>query len=165
MEVKIAKSPIPIIWIDTSLIINLTRLEKGEITSNNSEKGRINKLHELLYQKVSEKRLLCPIGEQKEEIILGRNLIDESRETQTSLSLGLRFKHRSSIKSTQIILFMKAYIDKEDEIFLDYKEAFNEDPVKKLDKLGRFIITVDFGVTEKDIVETETIKKNINSGA
>jgi hypothetical protein len=50
-------------WIDTSLIINLVKLEKGEITSNNSEKERINKLYELLHQKVYEKKLPCPIGE------------------------------------------------------------------------------------------------------
>jgi len=163
VKINIIKSKIPIMWIDTSLIINLVKLEKGEISSNNSEKERLNKLHELLNQKVSEKKLLCPRGDQEEEIILGRRLIDESRGTQTSLSLGLRFKHRSSIQSTQIIRLMKAYINKENEIFLDYKEAFNEDPVKKLDKLGKFIISVDFEIEEEDIVKRETIKKNINS--
>ena len=94
--------------------------------------------------------------------MLGRSLIDESRETQTSLSLGLRFKDRKDIKSTQIIRFMKAFIDKEEEISLDYKEAFNEDPVKKLEKLGRFIITIDFEITEEDITKVEINKKNIN---
>ena len=89
-------------------------------------------------------------------------MIDESQETQTSLSLGLRFKDRKDIKSTQIIRFMKAFIDKEEEISLDYKEAFNEDPVKKLEKLGRFIITIDFEITEEDITRVETNKKNIN---
>jgi hypothetical protein len=47
-------------WIDTSLIINLVKLEKGEIASNNSEKERINKLYELLHQKVYEKNFLVP---------------------------------------------------------------------------------------------------------
>jgi len=163
VRINIIKSKIPIMWIDTSLIINLVKLEEGEISSNNSEKERLNKLHELLNQKVSEKKLLCPRGDQEEEIILGRRLIDESRGTQVSLSLGIRFKHRNSIQSTQIDQFMRAYISEEKEIVLDYKDAFNKDPIKQLDELGKFIITVDFGVTEEDIIEAETIKKNINS--
>ena len=161
-KINIIKSKIPIMWIDTSLIINLIKLEKGEISNNNSEKERLSKLHELLNQKVSEKKLLCPIGEQKEEIILGRSLIDESRETQISLSFGLKFKHRNNIKRMQIIRFMKSYIDREEEISLDYKETFNEDPIKKLMSFDKFIITFDFEITEQDIVETETLKKNIN---
>ena len=150
-------------WIDTSMIIYLTKLKKGEIPNSNSGKESLNKLHELLNQKVSEKKLLCPRGDQEEEIVLGRRLISESRGTQVSLSLGIRFKHRNSIQSTQMDQFMRAYISEEKEIVLDYKDAFNKDPIKQLDELGKFIITVDFGVTEEDITKAETIKKNINS--
>jgi len=162
LKVVIIKSKIPIMWIDTSLIINFVRLKKGKLSSNNSVNGRIKQLHDLLYKKVNEKKLLCPIGEQKEELNR-KNSIDESREIQIPLSLGLKFIHRSNIKKMQTIRFMKAYIDKEEEISLDFKEALYEDPIKKLINLGRFIITVDSEVTEQDIIETETLKKNINS--
>jgi len=162
-KINIIKSKIPILWIDTSLLINLVKLEKGEISNNNSEKERLNKLKELLNQKVSERKLLCPRGDQEEEIILGQRLVDESRGTQVSLSLGIRFKHRNSIQSAQMDQFMRAYISEEKEIVLDYKDAFNKDPIKQLDELRKFIISVDFEIEEEHIVKRETIKKNINS--
>jgi len=162
LKVSIMKSKIPIMWIDTSLIINFVRLEKEELSDNNFMNGRIKQLHALLYKKGCEKKLICPIGEQMEEIIIGKDPIDETRKTQISLSSGLKFKNRNNIKKMQTIRFMKAYIDKEEEISLDYKEIFNEDPIKKIMNSDKFIITPDFEITEQDIIQTETLKKNIN---
>lgn len=143
IKIIIEKSSIPLIWIDTSIIIKMAKLKLKEKISE-EEKGRIRYLYDIIGNEVNKKKLLCPGADQQEEIEIGGRLENECREIQTQLSLGIKMQHRQGIEDFLIAKFMKAYIDKVREINLCYKNLFHGDPIKELEEaLSRpFIISV-----------------------
>ena len=63
MEITIEKSPIPVIWIDTSVIINFKKLRYGERMSQ-VDKQRAERLYHKLYELTRKRKLICPEGDQ-----------------------------------------------------------------------------------------------------
>ena len=137
MKINIIKSKIPIIWLDTSNIIKFTKFKNG-IKLSPIERKRSKTLYNIIYKEVRQKKLICPIGDQFEEIEIGNKLVKECRELQSNLALGIRFVHRSRIKEIQMQQAMKAYINKDKEITVSYKDAFYRDPVKALLEIKNF---------------------------
>lgn len=150
LEIRIEKAPIPIIWLDTSVIIRMTKYKHGE-TLTELERDRYGSLYEVLYKKVREDKIICPKADQQEEIELGFRLEKECHDLQVSLSLGISFKHRAGIDDNQRQIFMKAYIDGDKEVSLNYRDAFYKDPIKELKSHKQFIISV-FSQTKNDEV-------------
>ena len=152
--VNIEKFPIPLIWIDTSILIKIAKVKSGEKLGE-QEKQRVEYLYEVIIDKTKEKKLICPKADQQYEIEIGERLEEECRDIQSKLSLGIRFKHRKAVDDFLIGKFMKAYIDKDKEIDLTCKELFyGGDPIKELDEaLGRqFSLNVHLQLS-KEILE------------
>lgn len=159
MEVSIEKSRIPIIWLDTSAIIRLTKYRVNEYLPE-LEYRRYSELYQLIYKKVREKKLLCPKADQLEEIELGYRLVEECEKTNTLLSLGIRFVHRGQIESTQRQQFMKAYIEENTEIQLNFRDMFFKDPIEEINNRSQFIISA-WGPTPVEQVNKNKTNKII----
>ncbi|MGG4106952.1 hypothetical protein AAXB25_23935 [Paenibacillus lautus] len=148
------KSKIPIIWVDTFAVIEIYKTNKEE-----KDNPRIKKLFELIKEKVYQRKLICPLGEQEEEIeekVGGviRQFID--------LSLGIRFLSNDEIKERQLVKAIKSYRRTKD-IELTYLDAFYEDPVTYLqNKKQDFIFAIVLEPTELEINNRKATKqKNI----
>ena len=89
IKINIEKSPIPLVWLDTSIIIKIAKLKSGE-RIDNLEKNRMQYLYNVIKTKTKKKKLLCPSADQNEEIEIGGRLEKECIEIQTELSLGIK---------------------------------------------------------------------------
>lgn len=149
IKINIEKSPIPLVWLDTSIIIKMAKLKSGE-RIDNLEKDRMQYLYNVIKTKTKKKKLLCPSADQSEEIEIGGRLEKECIEIQTELSLGIKIQHRQGIEDFLIAEFMKNYIDKIKEISLSYESLFYENPIRELEKaLNKpFIINVHSSIPE-----------------
>ena len=156
IKVIIKKCPIPIIWLDTSVIINMTK-GRNKQTANQNNYRREMELFDVIYKKVREGKLICPQGDQSEE-----NTRDPMgfQETQSLLSLGIHFQHRNDIKDTQIETAMKTYISVSSIQEINYKNAFESDPVLDLNKSHRFIVDV-YGKKSDRLRDDEKMRKQL----
>jgi len=161
LKINIVKSKIPIIWLDTSNIIKLTRLKNG-IQLSSLEQKRCEKLYDIIYRKLHQRKLLCPTGDQFEEIEIGNGLVEECRELQSDLALGIRFMPRSHIKEIQMRQGMKAYINGDKEIAVSYKDVLYRDPVTALKEIKDLYISVDFSHTKEEVNNNIKEKKQTN---
>jgi len=142
--VQMEKCPIPIIWLDTSVFIKLASLKLGQL-KNDTEKSRLQVLHDRIYTLAREGKLLCPEASQPREIWTRRSdFLDEVSE----LSLGVTTYAHEIIEDAQVQHLMSAYIASKREITFPYAAAFLEHPVDALRKSlqSRFIVTVDMGL-------------------
>jgi len=162
IKVNIEKSPIPLLWIDTSILIKMAKSSLGEKISE-QEKQRVQYIYDAIIEKTKDKKLICPEADQQEEIELGERLEKECREIQAKLSLGIEFIYRQGIEDLLIGKFMKAYINKDKEVNLTYKELFHGDPIEKLDEaLGQqFIIDVHIPLPKEMLEKRKKIKREI----
>lgn len=131
MRVVIEKYTIPIIWLDTFVIIRMTKLECGE-TLSNEDWERYNWFYQKLHEKISQEKIICPQADQNEEIEYGQRLEKECHRTQVRLSLGVRFKHRLEIETSQRVKMMDAYVKGKDEVTYSVEDAFCEDPLETM---------------------------------
>jgi len=129
IQITIHKSPIPIVWLDTSIISYMTKWKHNLGKMDKTNLTRISSLYNQIYEMTRAEKILCPLAEQESEIWVQR---DKWLETIHSLALGIRTAARQTIHDSQFYRFMDAYVKKEDEIVIDYKDAFLDDPVKEL---------------------------------
>jgi hypothetical protein len=162
VKVNIEKSPIPLVWIDTSILIKMAKLKSGERISE-EEKQQIKYLYDSIIDKTKKKKMICPMADQYEEIEIGERLEKECRDVQLELSLGIKFIHRRGIEDFLISRFMKAYIDRDKEVNLTYKELFHRDPIKELDRAlsQPFIIDVHIPLSKEILKKRKKAKKEI----
>jgi hypothetical protein len=160
MEVRLRKSNIPILWLDTFAIINLTKVFIGESISAH-ERDRFSRLLQLLQEKVQQKKLICVQSSQLDEIKLGRRLVNESNELLARLSVGNRAKPPYGIERQQLYIFIHAYFNCLELVEIGYKEAFFEDPIKDLLLDRDFIIYFEESIDESAIKEFDEHKKSL----
>lgn len=139
MNVKVSKCSIPVIWLDTSIIIKMALWKLGR-PLNEVDQKRIPELYNFIYELVRKGELICPHGDRDDEIWIGE---DVCREVATSLSLGIKFRHRGGIQNLQTQRFMETFIAKINDIELPYADAFYGDPVEEIRRKDPFIITVN----------------------
>lgn len=129
IEIKIIKSELPIIWIDTSIINLMTQWKFKLCQFERIQEERILCLYNSIYDNVRKGRLICPLAEQAEEVWIER---DKWFDTIHGLSLGIETEALFTIQINQICRFMIGYIKKEQCITLNYNDAFDDDPVKEV---------------------------------
>jgi len=136
------KPSLPTLWLDTSVLIKLAKIEKGEALQQ-IEIDRCKRLHDLVYRLVRERKLLCPESDQEEEYAAFR-LDDEVHSMFAQLSLGISMTHRQGIQDDHIFKGMEAFIKQSDTILLPTRSYFHGDPVRRLYQAcrERFIVTV-----------------------
>lgn len=157
IDVKIIKSEIPIIWIDTSIINLMTQWKYNLGKLDNIQAVRIKNLYNAIYDNARKGRLICPLAEQEAEVWIER---DKWLDTIHSLSFGIRTHVLHSIQNNQLQRFMQSYIDNTKEVSLEYTDAFQSDPVRELrDTLKRpFFVT-----TKRDILFGKEYQKDLKS--
>ena len=129
IQISIRKSPIPIIWLDTSIISYMTQWKHKIGKLDQKKLDRVSKLYDQIYDSTRAGNLICPLAEQEAEIWVER---DKWLDTMHSLTFGIKTAARQSIHDKQFYAFMNAYVKQQTEVPLDYKEAFLADPVKDL---------------------------------
>ena len=146
LVVDIQKASMPIIWVDTSILFIMARLRAGRSVQEDQAQ-RIQRLYDLLYKAVREKKVICPETEQREECLGDRSAF---RDTSLGLSLGIRSKAYYEIEEYQCRNHIDAYCAEADSISMSYHEAFFEDPVDIIERQEPLIIDRDIGRLEFD---------------
>ncbi len=159
------KSSVPIIWLDTNVLIDLTRFRYGRagkrskkqtsgildgVLSRLKQEGSVSKravkrsekLFELLSSKTGERKLICPMGSQSEEY---DSQDDDVFSVQADLANGISFEYRSNVRLRQLIQMVQAYLHKKDRIEISYTDAFEKDPVKQLKLREPIIVSAILG--------------------
>lgn len=140
MNKKFIKCNIPIIWLDTSIIFKMA-LWKLNLSLSDVDKRRVSTLYNLISKLLERKKILCPAGGgQEEEIWVSEKTCQDIIHY---LSYGVDFKHRQAIEDLLVTRFMKAFINKEQEIVLSYQDVFYKDPIRELQSDKPFIIYVN----------------------
>lgn len=157
--VNLEKPAIPTLWIDTSVVIKLTKVEKGEGLQY-IEVQRCNRLRELVRRLVREGMLLCPESDQEEEYVAQR-LDDDVHRMFASLSLGISMTHRMGIHDSHVFHGMKAYASTSTSIDLPSSSYFHGDPVRKLEEVRRERFIVSLGLNRN----SEMLQRRANAKA
>ena len=136
------KPALPTLWVDTSVVIKLTKVERGEALQE-VEVQRCTRLRNLVRELVRDGKLLCPESDQEEEYVAQR-LDDDVHRMFASLSLGISMTHRLGIHDSHVFHGMKAYAKGSATIDLPSSTYFHGDPVRQLDEArkGRYFVTL-----------------------
>ena len=102
VQVEIIKSEIPIIWIDTSIIIAMAQWKNDLCDLDDVQKSRISNLYYAIYENTRKGRLICPLAEQEEEIWIER---DKWLDTIHEISLGIESLTLHEIQQNQLYIF------------------------------------------------------------
>jgi hypothetical protein len=126
------KPPLPTIWFDTAVAIDLAKMNVGEKIEP-KQKERLARFATVVNTQVQCGKLLCVEGDQREEL-QGQRLESEIRKTLNRYSLGVRFKHRLGIYHHQVFTAMEAYVSGKQAFDVSYRGYFHEDPIAELEK-------------------------------
>ncbi len=145
IEVKIEKCPIPIVWLDTSIITNLSICKSNPDKLQKVTHDRLSRIYELIYTYGRAGKIICPLAEQEQEVWIGR---DDWLNTINELSLGIECICLKEIEDNQIHKAMKAYVEDKKVIELNYSDVFYEDPVDELkEALSQpFYVTLNYDI-------------------
>lgn len=155
------KSPIPTLWLDTSVGIKLAKIRRGE-NLNEIEVKRGLQLRDLIVDLVKNGKLLCPEAGQEEEYEAER-IDSEIFAEFARLSGGARMNHRLVIQDTQIYRAMEAYCLGNEEIKLPWRIYFQEDPFRAIqrEKGRRLIVSVLDGPDSEFVIRRRAAKQDI----
>jgi hypothetical protein len=131
-KVVCEKPKLPSLWLDTSVIIKLTKVERGEKLQQ-VEVDRLTRLRTLVQELVPAGKLIFPQSDQEEEYVAKR-LDPEIHRDFLGLSLGINMKHRQGIFDWQAQLGMEAYVMSADTITVGVDAFFYGDPVEELEQ-------------------------------
>jgi hypothetical protein len=131
-KVSFEKPGLPTLWLDTSVIINLTKVERGERLEQ-VQVDRLTRLRNLVQELVPAGKLIFPRSDQEEEYVAKR-LDPEIHRDFLGLSLGITMKHRQGIFDWQAQLGMEANVKNDDTVTVGVDAYFHSDPVEELDK-------------------------------
>jgi hypothetical protein len=134
------KPRVPTLWLDTSVVIKLTKIARGEALQA-VEVERLMHLKEVVQELGGKGRLLCPEANQEEEYVAER-LDKEVHGDFMVLSLGIGLRHRQGVFDHQAQLGMKAYVQRADAITVPLDAYFHSDPVEELEVARRRPIVI-----------------------
>jgi len=126
------KPKLPTLWLDTSVIIKLTKVERGERLEQ-VEVDRLTRLRTLVQELVPAGKLIFPQSDQEEEYVAKR-LDPEIHRDFLGLLLGITMKHRQGIFDWQAQLGMEAYVKNADTITVGVDAFFHSDPAEELEE-------------------------------
>lgn len=124
--VSCEKGDIPMLWLDSSVLIDFAKLENNE----NIEPARASKLSRLrsvARNAVRAEKLICPEWDQELEFE-GERLESNIRRIVSDLSCGARCVPYEGVKDRQVELGLEAYIANADSLCIPKKIHFYENP-------------------------------------
>lgn len=138
---NITKSPLPIIWLDTSIITVMAQWKHKLCQLQPIQEKRISWLYEEIYNLTRAGKIICPLAEQAGEVWAKRK---KWLDTIHTLTLGIETLSELSIHDSQFLAAMKGYVATDDKVEMSYRDVFHSDPVQEVEKALRqpFYITV-----------------------
>lgn len=106
-EVKIIKNTLPCIYLDTNILIELSRYEKG--CCKNEHVDKIGGLYNALHKLMREKRILCALGNQLEE--MGTSRAREDARNFLFRFTNVELKTPSQVKNMQFKAGYQAFAE------------------------------------------------------
>ncbi len=142
-KVVCEKPKLPTLWLDTSVIIKLTKVKLGEKLQP-VEVARLTRLRTLVQELVAAGKLIFPQSDQEEEYVVGAaNRRDsEIHRDFLGLSLGVKMQHRQGIFDWQAQLGMEAYAKSSDTINVGVDAFFYGDPADELEQARKRNIVI-----------------------
>lgn len=131
-ELEIIKSPIPIIWLDTSVILDMAKLKKTPDKLEDIQYRRISSLYQKIFDVSRQGKVICPLAEQESEIWIDRKV---GLDVILSLGLGIECVSQKEIQDIQIQNAMIGYLDEKNKVIFSYEDAFPYEPVDELKKI------------------------------
>ena len=128
-KVTCEKPALPTLWIDTSVIINIAKVQHG-LVHDQITIDRTNQLRALVEELTQKNRLLCPQADQEEEYT-AYSLDREIHGEFLSLSVGVRMRHRQGVSDYHAMMGMRAYIEGAPEIVIPASSFFYGNPVEE----------------------------------
>lgn len=122
-EIHVTGSKIPVIYLDTCAMIELARFENG--SSTNAHKQEIGVLYEILLELMRAKRILCPMGNQLQE--MGMTKDREKAKLFLYRFTNSELLHPELIMNAQMKLGYRAFSSKDNAIVFGRSTAFEED--------------------------------------
>ncbi len=164
---KIKALDTPLIWLDTFVILYLKKIQNHESldpkNSKNDEyiKNNVIRLFYIIKKKKSEKKLICPEGEQDVEIFFryDKSHIRKCQNVMDQLSSGVKFLPWSEIRILQMEKAMKAYLLKQDSIILDTNDIVN---ITRIDNSYGFRVHVNITPSNNTVTKWKNDKANTN---
>jgi hypothetical protein len=129
IAVKIEKSPVPIVWLDTSVITKMTLYKTNPEKLDKTQQSRIVQLYELIRSASRDGKVICPLGGQEMEVWIDR---DAWMDTIHDLGFGIECASEKTIQENQMRSAISAYLEGSPELRLSYLDAFVGDPVHEL---------------------------------
>jgi hypothetical protein len=118
MNYTVTKNPVPLLWLDSNLIIALGKVRAGKDTTAN-----VVALHEVLKQKTQEGKIIVVEHEQRDEI----GASEPAKAVLSVLSLGVSTNH-GWISQKQDILGVRAFLAEAEQKSLTVDDFFHGDP-------------------------------------
>ena len=128
VKFRIPRSPVPIIWLDTSVLIKRARIRAGADVPA-ADRDRVQHIHENVYQLVRAGKLICPEANQPSEVWHNRDAFSDAVH---EYSLGVRTSHPRLVQDRQEMRAMRAYAKGEGSIELPCLDLFSSDPTVTL---------------------------------
>jgi len=164
VEINIQKSPIPIVWLDTSVIINMTKYKAHPDKLEPIQRERIGSLYKHVKDASRKGLVICPLADQSQEVYGDR---EEWFDTIHDLALGITCVPLKSIMDKQLYAAMSAFNSGSTCIDLSYKDVFHEDPCVELIRILQqpFFVSSTCGLLfgeEHQKRKSKTILNNLN---
>lgn len=157
MEIQKFNYRIPIVWLDTNVIIDIAHAKSNLIKQQKIRERAFN-IYDTIYQLTRKGKILCVEGEQRDEYGNRLFLTKECDAILTSLTLGLKLQHPLVTKQFQIQEMMKLYLGKQKEFKLTETQIFHSDPINELDLVDNFGLIVNARWPINDKQRDENIK-------
>ncbi|MBT9555756.1 MAG: hypothetical protein IV100_06985 [Myxococcales bacterium] len=149
MVVRVEKCPVPVLWLDTAVFIKMAKIASREQLGE-LEHERIERLSQVVLDKVRSGRLLCPEGQQDEEFDYKRAEFTAARRAMLMASRAIRLRHPRSIEQIQFHHVARGYLDGAREVVLQYGDGFMGDPLSPRERDSAFAIRCYLGAGAED---------------
>lgn len=125
--VAVKKNSTPVLWLDTSIIVNMTQYANGHKLQPGHMK-RIRSLYRKVLRATREGLLVCPLANQDDEIWVERELWLETIQT---LSLGISTRSVLGLERVLFSKFVRGFMAQE-SIEIQGSILFHQDPTQQL---------------------------------
>lgn len=169
--VTVEKSTTPMLWLDTSVLVDFAKIDKGE----NIEPVRaklLKRLRSVACHAVREEKLVCPEWDQENEYEAKR-LEADIRRIVSDLSCGARCIPYAGVKDQQILIGMRAYLAAVDAMHIPADIHFYKNPLEAVREAKRnhYIVECEMPKprewiekAERDKLETQESIEDLRRG-
>jgi hypothetical protein len=162
-RVQVERPQTPTIWIDTSIVIKLWKIGRGENIPQQDVK-RVRRLAEVVGQKVRERKLLCLETHQRTEFP-GRAELDILKEFR-GLTFGVDLRSELTVREFQTEVAMRAFLAGEREVRLPLRVFFDGAPEAQIEQVVRsgWLITALMPTAEELVAHRAEKKTELRGG-